>query len=167
MDNPLKEASSVPVWVWLGVIVVVFLAFSSHTASTTPTATPVDDGSAAATSNLQQAQLAAQTAVGLRILDIAGAEDISRIQARTQEQTNNTALAAITAQAQGNVDQINASQPPQPININITRGTNTATAQSFAKSSALMTSRIRSVKRGILEVAPGDFGGGISYGSGL
>lgn len=154
MDNPLESVKSVPIWVWLGLAIVMFIALTTHTASQSATLTP-DATGASDTSALQQAQLAAQTAVSLRVLDITGAEDIARIQARTQEQNNNAAIAAIQAQSQGNVDQIIALQPPQPINVTVSR--NAASTQAFTRNSAIASAQVRAAKTGVLNSVSGGF----------
>lgn len=161
--NPLEAAKSVPIWVWLGVIVVVFIAISSHSASQTPTAAPVDSSADDAATALQNTALQAKTAIALRILDISGAEDIANIQARTTEQTNNTALAAIQTQTNAALAAMTAAQPPPPVNIVINKAAN---AQSFTRQSAVASSNVRKAQRNVLDGAAGAFSDTLAYGHG-
>lgn len=160
--NPIEAAKGVPIWVWLGVVVVVFIAITSHTAS--QTAAPVSDtsGSNDATSALQQAQLNAQTAIALRVLDISGAEDIANIQARTTEQTNNTALAAINSQLNAAVNAIGAGTS-NPVSVTVNKA---SSSQSFSRQSANATATVRKARMGVLDGAGGALSDLVSFGHG-
>jgi hypothetical protein len=175
MDNPLHAAggsggaSHVPVWVWLLVGVVVLMALMSHTASTTstPATETVSNNTSDATAQLQAMQLQAQTAIASAVLNIAGAEDIARIQARTQEVYGNQQLAAIEAQAKGNVAQIQAQNPPAPVNIVITKQNASASALAFRTDSATAMANVRGARMTLLNSVAGAIGQGVHYAQGI
>lgn len=163
MADITEKAKSVPVWVWALVGGVVLIAMLSHSASTasTVTQTPASaTDNSTASDQLQQTQLAAMTQIGTELLDVAGTEDLARIQARTTEVQGNQTLAAIYEQGQANSAVAAASQPPANIVINLP---DQSTMASAAKASA----NVRSARMNLLGNIGGAITDGVHYAQGV
>lgn len=163
MENPASHPSSVPIWVWLAIGVVVLVAFSSSKSSASQP-TIVNTGPSDSTNALEAAKIASQRDIAVAVLSIAGTEDIARIQARTQEVYGEQQIRGITA-----MGQANNPQPPAPVNININKNsTSTAPASSTAglsqqRSLALASSNVRTKRIAVLNSVAGALADGIHF----
>lgn len=170
MENPASSITSgakggVPVWIWVAVAIVIFLALSQHTAAAAQSPTSADaTGASSSSDQLAAAQLAAKSQFALAAIQVAGAEDIARINARSTEQANDTELAAFIAQQQATVDTT-AAQNQQPVTIVVNKGNtgNTAQSNAFSKSSALAAQRVRATRMNLLNSVGGAIADGVHY----
>lgn len=164
---PQGKGGGVPIWVWLAVGVVILVALSSHSSSAAAAPTIVSNGPSDSTNELQQTQLEAQTAVALQVLNIAGATDIARIQARTQEVYGNQQLAAIDAQARGAAAVAKANQPsPAPV-INVYKNSAAAQTNTLSRNAAIASANQRAARTTLLKDVAGAIGEGVVYARGL
>lgn len=162
-EDIAAKAKSVPVWVWALVAGVVLLAMLSHSSSTAPVtsqASPAAADNSAATTALQQTQIASMTQIGTQLLDVAGTLDLARIQARTTEVQGNQTLAAIYEQGNINRQIAQASQPPPNVVIQL------PPQQTFA-GAAKAAANVRSAKMNLLGSVGGAVADGVHYAQGV
>lgn len=160
-DDIAAKAKSVPVWVWALVGGVILIALLSHNSSAAPavqTSSPGAADNSAASTALQQTQLAAMTQIGTQILDVAGTLDLARIQARTTEVQGNQTLAAIYESGRQQSALARAQNPPT-INIVLP-------SQDTMSHAALATKRVRDSRMNLLGSVSGAIADGVHYAQG-
>jgi hypothetical protein len=163
---PHGSGGGVPMWVWLAVGVIVLVALSSRSSAGATQPTILNTGPSDSTNELQRTQLEAQTAIGLQLINVAGATDIARIQARSQEIYGYQSLAAIDAQARGAAAVADAGQPKPPVTINVYRQAQAQT-NTLSRNAALAARNVRTARASFVKDVAGALGDGVVYARGL